>query len=342
MVLATLKYQISMRNGQPLLMEESHAHYRYSLSFFKDLLMSHTWQDVQSLALISHHQRNFPRPGPAWIMISTTFLLAVELGFHRSTKAWADTTSKMGKLEIEMRKRIFWTMHALATNLCGRLGRPMPISLDDIDVEFPEPLNDCLPGEDTNLTPYRKCSFQVGIQIAKYTVWSTKLYRTIYALNHENRSYDDTLKKLEAGIHQWKEELPSELRDPARASQDDYIFALYLEYWYQEYRLLLHHPAVCRSKDPDVINSNLDKCLSASQKMLQACNEMRKIRSLDIPWINAVVYIAAAFTTLFIYFQRRDQMSSVDMTRLRSDMDQWVDLMGECGQLLGKPAADAP
>lgn len=317
-------------------MEESHQHYRYSLRFIGALLRSHTWQDIQALALICHHLRNFPKPGAAWIMTSTTFLLAVELGFHRSTKAWSDPTGKMDELEIEMRKRIFWTLHALATNLSGRLGRPMPIGLDDIDVEFPEPVNDCLPGEDTDLTPYRKCSFQVGIQIAKYTVWSAQLYRSIYAVRQSPRAYEDALKRLEAGIRQWKDELPPEVRDPTRASQEDYIFALYLEYWHQEYRLLLHHPAVCRSTDPEVTNSNLDKCLIASQQMLQTCKEMRKIMSLDIPWINAVVYIAAIFTTLFIYFQRKDEISSVDMTKLREDMEEWVNLMGECGRLLGK------
>jgi hypothetical protein len=34
--------------------------------------------------------------------------------------------------------------------------------------QVPEPLNDCLPGEDAGLTPYRKCSFNIGIHIAKF------------------------------------------------------------------------------------------------------------------------------------------------------------------------------
>jgi hypothetical protein len=336
MMLATLKYQISVRNGQGSMMEESHKHYRYSLSYFKDLLRGHQWQDLQALTLMCLHLRNFPKPGAAWIMCSTTFLLAIELGLHRSVKAWADASGNMDKLEVEMRKRIFWTLHALSTNLSGKLGRPMPITMDDVDVEFPEPLNDCLPGEDTTVTPFRKCSFQVGIQIAKYTVWGSELFRTVYSVRQSPRSYEDSVKRLEGGIQRWKEEVPAELAEPSRASQDDYIFSLYLEFWEQEFQLLLHHPAVCRSTDPTFINANMDKCLVTSQKMLYNCNEMRKIRSLDIPWINAVVYIAAIFTTLFVYFQRKDQMTSVDMTKLKNDMDQWHDVMGECGQLLGR------
>jgi hypothetical protein len=335
MAIATLKYQISVRNGEAAVLEESHRHYRYALSLFNELVISHTWQDVQALAMICHHLRNFPKPGAAWMMIMVSFSLAIELGFHRSATAWGDASSKMDSLEVEMRKRVFWTLYALATSLSGKLGRPMPIYAEDIDVEFPEPLNDCLPGEDAGLTPYRKCSFNIGIQIAKFTVWLAKLYGTLYTVNPSYRDYEETLKQLGDGVRQWKNSLPPELKDPARASQDDYIFALYLEYWDQEYRLLLHHPAVCRSKDPDVISSNLDECLYASQKLLHACTEMRKFKSLDIPWVNAVAQIAAIFTTLFIHYQRKDQMSSADMTKLKEDMAQWIDLMGEWGQLLG-------
>jgi hypothetical protein len=234
-----------------------------------------------------------------------------------------------------MRKRIFWTLNALQVNLNGKLGRPMPISNDDIDVEFPEPMNDCLPGEEAKLDTFHQCSFQVGIQIAKYTVWELELYKTIYAVRHSPRAYVEALKRLEAGIQQWKEDLPNELRDPSRASEDDHIFALYLEYWYRAYHLLLHHPGVCRSTDSALLSSNLDKCLDAAQMMLHNCTEMMNKKSLDIPWINTVVYIAAAFTTLFISSMRQERMSPVDMTKLKGDMAAWVNVLGECDHFLG-------
>ncbi|KAJ4339639.1 hypothetical protein N0V87_003080 [Didymella glomerata] len=338
MMLATIKYQIAARNSQQTsLMDESHAHYMYACSFYKELLLGqHELADIQALAMICHHLRNFPKPGAAWIMTSLTYLFALELGLHRSVKNWDSASGKkFTELEIEMRKRIFWTMNALQMNLAGKLGRPMPISNDDIDVEFPEPMEDCLPGEEANLSPFHQCSFQVGIQIAKYTVWELDLYKTIYAVKYTPRSYVESLKRLEAGIQKWKEELPYELRDPSRASQDDHIFALYLEYWYQEFQLLLHHPAVCRSVDPSILSSNLDKCMEASQKMLHNCTEMMHKKSLDIVWINTVVYIASAFTHLFISSMRKDLLTPGDMTRLKGDMATWTNVLGECGQLSG-------
>jgi hypothetical protein len=338
MMLATIMYQIATRNNQQsgsTMLEDSHNHYKYALTFYKQLIKGeHGWQDIQALAMICHHLRNFPKPGAAWIMTSIVFLFALQLGLHRSVKVWADGTQQLTALDVEMRKRIFWTLNALQVNLNGKLGRPIPISNDDIDVEFPEPMNDCLPGEEARLDSFHRCSFQVGIQIAKYTVWELELYKTIYVVRHNPRAYVEGLKRLEAAIQQWKEELPCELRDPSHASADDHIFALYLEYWYRAYHLLLHHPGVCRSTDPAILSSNLDKCMEAAQKMLHNCTEMMNKKSLDIPWINTVVYIAAAFTTLFISSTRQEQMSPVDMTKLKGDMAAWVNVLGECDHFL--------
>ncbi|KAF2010538.1 hypothetical protein BU24DRAFT_59728 [Aaosphaeria arxii CBS 175.79] len=335
MMLSTIKYQIAVRNGgEQTMLLESHKHYRYSLSLFKDLQQGHTWKDLQGLALICLHMRNFPKPGAAWIAVSTVFLLAVELGMHRSTKAWAGSAEK-DQLEIEMRKHIFWTLHALLSNLSGKLGRPMPINTQDIDVEFPDPVNDCLPGEGADLSPFHQCSFQVGIQTAKYTAWASELYRTVYAIRQTPHGYEEAVRRLEIGIRDWRQNIPAEISEPSRASQDDYIFALYLEHWDQEFQLLLHHPAVCRSTNQEMIKSNSDKCLAATQKMLHNCNEMRKLKCLDIPWVNTVVYIAAISVTLFVYFERKDTLTSADMTKLREDMDQWLDVMKDCGELHG-------
>lgn len=338
MMLATIKYQIAARNSQQSsLMDESHAHYQYACCFYKDVILGrHQLADVQALAMICHHLRNFPKPGAAWIFTSLTYQFGLELGLHRSVKNWPEASNKFSELEIEMRKRVFWTMNALQMNLAGKLGRPMPISNDDIDVEFPEPLNDCLPGEEATLSPFHQCSFQVGIQIAKYTVWELDLYKTIYAVKHTPRLYTESLQRLEVGIQKWKDELPFELRDASRAAPDDHIFALYLEYWYQAFQLLLHHPGVCRSTDPSILSSNLDKCAEASQKMLHNCVEMMHKKSLDIVWINTVVYIAALFTTLYVSSKRKDLLTPVDMTRLKGDMAAWINILGECSQLSGE------
>ncbi|KAF2494025.1 hypothetical protein BU16DRAFT_512265 [Lophium mytilinum] len=332
MMLAILKYQIAKRNHDEVMFAESNKHYRYSLSFFGALLRNHSLPDVQAMLLICIHLRNFPKPGAAWLMCWMTFAVAVELGFHRSIKAWADTAAKKDILEVEMRKRVFWTLYALNVSLSGKLGRPMPIRMEDIDVEFPEIMDDCIQGEQK--TDFHKCSFQVGVQTAKTVPMYSKMYSTLYTVRPSPNSYEETVRALEASLRRWREGIPLELSD-RQANQESYIFSRYLEFWELEFTLLLHHPAVCRSSSPEFMKSNLDICLDASQKMLHNVNELRRFKSLDIVWINCTTYIAAIFTTLFIHSQRKDSMTSADMHELRKDMDLWLDAMGECGELLG-------
>ncbi|KAF2273113.1 uncharacterized protein EI97DRAFT_436355 [Westerdykella ornata] len=334
MMMATLEYQLAARNvdGGGQSFAQAHKHYRYSLSFFNHLLHGHTWQDIQALSMICHYMRNFPKPGAAWLILSTTFLLAIELGFHRSTKAWEDSGER-DPLEIEMRKRIFWALHAMASNLSGKLGRPMPINIEDIDVEFPEPVDDYLPDEQVS-SDFQKCSFHVGIHTVKHAVVGSSLFRSVYGVKQSPRDYEDAVRRLEREIQQWRANIPAELADPSGAYNENHIFALYLEYWYLEFQLLLYHPAVCRSTDPGFLKSNLDKCLEVTQKMVHTCAAIIRYKSLDITWIHVVVYIAALSTQLFVYEKRKDQMTREDMDKLKRDMGQWMHVMGTCGKYL--------
>ena len=55
-----------------------------------------------------------------------------------------------------------------AVGLEGKIFSPtfnVEILLSEIylDVEFPEPMSDCLPGEENGLDEFHRCSFQVGI-----------------------------------------------------------------------------------------------------------------------------------------------------------------------------------
>jgi hypothetical protein len=337
MMLAILKYQIAKRNHDDNMFEESNKHYRYSLTFFGALLRSHSLPDVQAMTLICIHLRNFPKPGAAWLTCWMTFAVAIELGLHRSTKAWAGTAAKSDPHEIEMRKRVFWTIYALNIGLSGKLGRPMPLRTEDMDVEFPEVVDDSLPGEQ-KVDAFHKCSIQVGVHTAKIVGIFGQMYSTLYCVRAPAQSYEETVRKIEASVRRWRQQVPPQLSH-GQANQESYIFFRYLEFWELEIQLLLHHPAVCRSSNPEFMKSNLDLCLDASAKMLVNVNELRRYKSLDIVWINCTVYIAAIFTTLFVHSQRKDSMTSADMHKLKQDMGSWLDVMGECGELLGKISA---
>lgn len=329
MMLAHLKYQLGQRNQDRGSTEEAHAHYRFSLGLYYDLQTSHKLEDVQSMALICIHMRNFTRPGAAWIMTRVAFEEALELGLHRSAKAWSEESS-MSSLEIETRKRVFWTLHGLNVHLSGKLGRPMPIRMEDVDIEFPEPVNDNMPNEPA------KCSFLVGIQACKICALLSQMYSSVYAVKRDPLAHEQTVRRLEEMLHQWRGEIPQEISDPSRCKEENRVFAQYVQFWDAEFQLLLHHPAICLSTNPDFVTQNSNICNMAATKMLQVVEQLRQLNSLDLPWINVTVYIAAIFTALFVQSQRQEPIQQIEMEKLQRDMAIWLDIMGEIGKLLGK------
>ena len=343
MVFAIMFFQYAARNWENAAQQQdlnmrSNLHYHYSLSHLCRLMTSHTLQDVQAMTMISAHVRNFPKPGPCCMIVGMTFNLAIELGLHRSAKRWATTTPKKNVLEIEMRKRIFWAILAIHVTISGKLGRPMALRSEDIDVEIPEAVDDELLHE-TGIDTSRPgtCGFLVGVEACKLTAIFLDLFNSIYAVKRSPHTYVETVRRLETRIRQWTEQWPAELtQESATIDQEGRVFALYLSMWSCEFRLLLRHPSLCLTASPDFNNENLGVSMEASRGMLQNVKQLQKYKSLDTTWYSAALYVLAVSTTLFGQWARKEQITSSDLATLKEDMASWLNILGEVGGLLGK------
>ncbi len=342
MMFAIMFYQCAARNWenadeQNKLNNTSNLHYHYALGFFPQLMASHTMHDVQALTMISLHLRSFPKPGACWMMTTTTFNLAIELGLHRSSRRWAPTNPKRSVLEIEMRKRIFWSILSIHIIISGKLGRPMAIAVDDFDVELPEGIDDDLLSEkgiDTSRPG--KCTFLVGIEVFKIEPIFMDLYNNIYAVKRSPQSYIETVLRLENRLRQCCEQCPRELI--ARSASNDEegrVHSQYMNVWELEFRLLLRHPSLSLTTNPEFNNENLAICMDVSKKMLNHVKQIQAYKSLDTNWQTGALYVLAISTTLFGYWERRDRITSADFATLREDMDAWLSIMGDVGRLLG-------
>ncbi len=67
--------------------------------------------------------------------------MVLALGIHRKrfSQSFGSTSSLV---EVEMRKRVFWSAYTLDKYLSVILGRPRVFRDEDIDQHFPERLND--------------------------------------------------------------------------------------------------------------------------------------------------------------------------------------------------------
>ncbi|TIA28696.1 hypothetical protein D6C79_10176 [Aureobasidium pullulans] len=335
MIIAMMLFQSSVRNSRPTQWAD---HYRYAASFLPDLMAKRTLPNIQAIALICLHLRNFTKPGAAWFMSTLTLNLCAEMGLHRSVSAWGKTNPEVSEHEIEMRKRVFWSVLVIHTSISNKLGRPLAMRLEDFDVEFPKALDDNTGTEASCIDEWHKCSYRVACHNFKQVLLVIQVQTSIYSVRAPPHSYELTIQKLERDLDYFLKSIPIELSGGPETAQDDRACSLYLQFGAQELNLLVHHPAVCRTQNTDVNNKNLDVCLDASAKLLHIAQSMRALKALDTTWLNATVWLSAMFVTLFAYNQRKDHITSVDLNALKDTMEQWLSIIGDIGHLMGSGA----
>ena len=316
--------------------QSSNFHYHYALGFFAQLVASHTLADVQALTMLCLHIRNLPKPGACWMITSIVLNLAIELGLHRSTKRWAPSTER-SILEIELRKRVFWSILLIHVIVAGYLGRPMALRSDDWDVEMFEAIDDdnlSEAGIDTS-RPGR-CNFLVGHQASAIIPIYVDLYNSIYSVQRSPQNYISTVRRLERRIRDWREQWPRELREES-ASDDERgrVHSQHLAILGLHARLLLRHPSLSLSTSAEFNSENLTVCMEVSQKMLNHVKQIQKYKSLDGTWQATALYVLAIATSLFGHWERRDQMTPVALAALREEMDTWISIIGDMSILLG-------
>jgi hypothetical protein len=339
MVFATIYFQYGVRNQEEpekhaQLNELSNKHYHWSLSKFFDLATSQAVTSVQALAMIVAHTRNFPKPECSLTVASYAFGKAIEMNLHRAVKLPDGGTT----IDNEVRKRVWWAIVAILCTLNGRLGRPMPISVEEFDVDFPLAINDEYIGEDGILDPSKigHCNFSVGLAGFKVTPLYIEMYSKIYSVRRDPSKYIQVVNQLEEALRNILDELPDELKlDKCQPASQ--IFALYTQAFCLEFTLCLRHPSVCLADEAKICAENTRICEDTARKLLKVVGSLFKLKSLDTTWYQQAVYVGAIFSTLVAHWQRRHETTAFEVAALREDMSLWLNIIGEIGRLLGKP-----
>ena len=342
-VLAQMLFQIASRNHENIqqrreLHRRSNSHYHYAAGLFSKLLTGRTLKDIQALAMIALHLRSFPKPGACWMIISLTLNIAIELGLHRSAKRWTSSAPIKSILEIEMRKRVFWSILTIHIYASGKLGRPMALSECDFDVELPDAIGDEALGINGIDNSYPgSCSFLIGLEAFKSELIFLDMYSSIYTVRRSPSTYAATMKRLEHRIAQWRRQWPKELTIGSPTNQDQYrAEARYLCVWESELRLLLRHPSLATTTFTKSDEENLTVCMDVSKQMLEHVEWLLQYKSLDTNWQTNVTYVLALSTVLYGHWVRKDQISMSDLQALRNDMNGWLKVMEEVGLLIGE------
>ena len=342
MMFAIMFFQYAARNWEDSVEQSkwndlSNRHYHYALGFFPQLVANHTLHDVQALTILCLHLRSFPKPGAGWMITTMTINMAIDLGLHRSARQWASSVPKKNCLELEMRKRVFWSILVIHLNISGKLGRPMALRPDDFDIEIPEALDDDLLDENRlDTSRPGRCGFLVGIEAYKIEQIYMDLYNNVYAVKRSPKTYIESVRRLDNRARQWCEGWPPELLSESVAENEERrVQAQYLNIWLLEFRLLLRHPSLSLTPSTEFNHENLTVCMEVSQKMLHHVKQIQWYKSLDTNWQNGALYVLAISTTLFGHWERREDITTATFETLKDDMEAWLSIMGDVGGLLG-------
>lgn len=337
MVFAIMYYQFGVRNGddperKAQLNELSNLHYHWSVDKIWDIASDLSLPGVQALTLIATHCRGFPKPGPAWLMTALAWNRAIELNLHRSFLKKGEPTN----LENEMRKRTWWSLFMVVVVLYGRLGKPMPIRSEDIDVEYPEIVSDDCLTEDgiVNSGGPGECYFLIAVAGIKLAILFMDMWNNVYAARQSPETYVAAVRQVEASFRDYQRDLPDELRvDKCRPANR--VLATYLEGSTQEFLMCLRHPSRCATSDPAFIAENHRVCEDAARKTLDLADQLARLKSLDTTWYQMAVYVAAIFTILAYRWERRAETTPAELAELKEYMAIGLSVVREIVAMIG-------
>lgn len=338
MVFAIMYYQFGVRNGENTerkaqLNELSNKHYHWSVDKLWDLAPERSIPSIQALVLMAIHCRGFPKPGPAWSIVTLTWNRAIEMDLHRAYLKKDEPTN----LENEVRKRTWWSLFMIVVMLYGRLGKPMPIRTEDIDVDWPVAIPDEYITEDGITDPEKigDCYWLVAVSGIKLSCLFMDMWNNVYSVRQKPDRYVEAVRRIEQNFRIYQRELPDELK-PNTCKPENRVIATYLEASNLEFLFCLRHPSRCVTTDPAFLAENYRVCEEASKKMLRVTNELAKLKSLDTTWYQMAVYVAAIFMLLASRWERRAEITPAELSELKEQMTLGLSVIQEILKYIGR------
>ncbi|CDM34501.1 Zn(2)-C6 fungal-type DNA-binding domain [Penicillium roqueforti FM164] len=230
----------------------------------------------QCLYLLSSSRAN-----ECWYSFGTTMQIVTALGLHRRGPAKVSNNG-CSYLELELRKRIFWSVYTLDKYLSIMFGRPRLLHDEDIDQELPNETNDIdLLEED----PTRRTGSTDSMMIASVLHYRLgrilgDISRQLYSINTLSRDSPlETAIRLTSELEKWKETVPPLFNSvhptsliPPLCRQSQVLQLAYSHAMIHVTRSFLLNDFTDLSRRPKVphpmVSSHVHKCIQAAEDIM--------------------------------------------------------------------------
>ncbi|CAK7234280.1 hypothetical protein SEUCBS140593_008889 [Sporothrix eucalyptigena] len=289
--------------GALLLPTTRHSHeqlYISAMRYMDAVLHKDNLQSVQGLLACCVYSLRSPTGPSLWKLNGLALRQCIELGYHRDVRSFGP---RVGAVQLELRKRAFWTAFAIDCSVAMFLGRPLGLSLPQIDVELPKNIGDgnvfaaagsgagvSSPATDLSvaLHMFRLRRLWAKIHVALFT--DTKRIRTT------DKAYTARIQQLRTELDEWRATAPPE---PPRTGAALTLFGSkdWYDSNYSHSILLLHrnHLIEARATVPGPI---VLACLDATESISRGYYRQFILGHVNCTWGCLHVLFLAGLTYL--------------------------------------------
>jgi hypothetical protein len=200
------------------------SYYLAALNYFEAVLRNMNLQSVQCLGLVGEYSLLTPTRTAAFFTVGIAARLIQALGIHEEKTLTVNRDGTMANfLEIDMRRRLFWSTMTMEYGMVHVLGRSSCFAMaqEHIDVKWFELVPDDFITEGGILAGAPPLSLKkwIAIHFFKMRLLQLEIRKTLYQKKRpEPKSDDDPwFKQMEAKLVEWRDTSPI---DGERTGQD--------------------------------------------------------------------------------------------------------------------------
>ncbi|OBA19944.1 hypothetical protein METBIDRAFT_27976, partial [Metschnikowia bicuspidata var. bicuspidata NRRL YB-4993] len=190
---------------------------------------------IQTIVMMIIYLQCSARLSTCYSYIGIALRSALKEGLHRNLEVF-HSRRKLDPIEIDTRKRLFYTIYKMDIYINSLLGLPGSIYEDEFDQEFPLELDDELITREAFIVEKqngRLSSSACANHHTKLTMLLSRIVKELYPIKVKPKAgaqqplpnIHDTVTKLEFDLKNWMANLPLELRptDPSNFTGDSHI-----------------------------------------------------------------------------------------------------------------------
>ncbi|KXT14862.1 hypothetical protein AC579_745 [Pseudocercospora musae] len=247
-----------------------------AVSLLQDTYEVPSLEQVQILLLLSFYANSIGRLKSAHVYCGIALRVGIGLGLHRTQACY----TSMSPTLREYRRRLFWTLYLFDRLISSKLGYPLAIHDEDIDVEMPS-MNGLSAAEKEEFNDHLHLSAHVTL--AKIT---GDILSDIYCLPRNSRvSFVRRVHRVLKDLRTWDAELPKPLRIQADGSARD-LYTLHMHFHLciiqttrpillHIFKMQLHPPSSTKSPGFSPVTLALaDACTNAARTTNQLLSKL--------------------------------------------------------------------